>query len=468
MIKTKLALSPKRQSLITCLVIIFFVCILWSSPWLLGSPIVVPILLALLPPLFYIGFYKPEVLSLAFFAFVVFRAHEIFAFLNPYKILFLLGLLGSISLIFNIFLKRIKIFWSSEINYFFAFFILATIGVPLSYSFDVSYGFWSEVLVKIIIIFFMITWTFRDEKQYKATIIISVLAGVYISSIVIYNKINGLHLIEGTRVTLGIMKGSLIGDPNDLALTLLFPFSFCCSLFFIKSNTLLIRLIGFVSFIMVAAGIFFTQSRGGLLGLAGVIGYFISRHTKSKILLVIIGSIAAVVIFYASGVAHRQTAGSSLGIDESGQGRLNAWKAALNMALHHPIFGVGLNGFNENFFQYAITWDNYNHAVHSSWMGVLAEMGFPGLFLFVTCVYLVLKSSKENMKKIEQMAPVSMPHKNTYLILARSTYAGVIGFCISSTFLTQAFSWPFYLYSALSIALTHHIDGLKYEKNKLI
>jgi O-antigen ligase len=57
------------------------------------------------------------------------------------------------------------------------------------------------------------------------------------------------------------------------------------------------------------------------------------------------------------------------------------------MAIRNPVFGVGFWGFNRNFQAYAIGGDTgsekTNMTAHSSWVLVLAESGFMGLFLFV-------------------------------------------------------------------------------------
>ena len=138
------------------------------------------------------------------------------------------------------------------------------------------------------------------------------------------------------------------------------------------------------------------------------------------------------------------------------------------MAIHHPILGVGLNGFEDNLFNYAIVWEKVNRAVHSSWFGVLAEAGFVGLALFIACVYNAMKLAYRNIKIIESLNSL-FPYKlSIELIFSQSLYAGLIGFCISSTFLTQGFSWPFYIFFALSISLSHSTDHLLHNIKKTL
>lgn len=74
-------------------------------------------------------------------------------------------------------------------------------------------------------------------------------------------------------------------------------------------------------------------------------------------------------------------------------GRLYAWEAAFKMALHHPLTGVGLDNFYFNYYFYSPHWDGINHAVHSTWFGVLAETGFVGLAVFITLIVSLIRTS---------------------------------------------------------------------------
>ncbi|MEI8597436.1 hypothetical protein P4S64_06830 [Vibrio sp. M60_M31a] len=49
-----------------------------------------------------------------------------------------------------------------------------------------------------------------------------ILAGGLIAVVALYNSASGIGLVEGTRVTIGRQLGSVLGDPNDLSLVLMF------------------------------------------------------------------------------------------------------------------------------------------------------------------------------------------------------------------------------------------------------
>ncbi len=67
-------------------------------------------------------------------------------------------------------------------------------------------------------------------------------------------------LVEGTRVTI-VDFGSMLGDPNDLALVLMFPLAFTTSQASTSESHYLNELGGFVCVLLLAA-IIATQSRG--------------------------------------------------------------------------------------------------------------------------------------------------------------------------------------------------------------
>ena len=62
------------------------------------------------------------------------------------------------------------------------------------------------------------------------------------------------------------------------------------------------------------------------------------------------------------------------------EGRLYFWEVAFEMANANPILGVGHNSFMAAFNQYDTSNGQYGtrRAVHSSWMAVLADLGYPG------------------------------------------------------------------------------------------
>ncbi|KTD04747.1 O-antigen ligase family protein [Fluoribacter gormanii] len=399
----------------------------------------------------------PYLFGILFFILSLFRFHEIIPGLYSLHLPLFFAILGILSLSINAQLGRVKIYWRREMTYFMLFFVWVSTSMVLAYSLQTSFDYWKDTYIKIFIAFFMITWTVTSEKAYKLIVSLIVLSGISLSLLTHYYFAEGKHLVEVVRATLG--GYSAIADPNDLALTLLFPFSFCCSMAVSTSSSVLIRFSGFFGAIIIIGAIFETQSRGGLMALIVIISYFATHQIKPKSLVIFL-TMFMMLLFYlfTSSLFVRVGSLEPGTFDESAMGRIYAWEAAINMAIHHPVFGVGINGFQDNYYNYAIVWDNQQHAVHSSWLGVLAESGFIGLILFICCVIAAIKTAQKNIVYITEEHLEQFKQKTIYPILARGLYSGLIGFCISSTFLTQGFTWPFYIFFALTIALAQSID----------
>ncbi len=415
--------------------------------------LVAPTVVAFLPIAVIIAFRSPFALCLTFIIFSFFRIHEAFYFLNPLRIPSLVAIPTLIVLGWHIMLSReIKPYWSRELKIFSIFFVLVTLGVPFAISKPLAIAYWTGVYWKIAIMVVAIAWLVRTPRDFAIAARALVLGSATISVVAIYNKLNGIGLVEGTRVTISRAEGSVLGDPNDLSLILLFPLGFAVSM--LAHNTgRLNRLFSLVAAGLIIWAIVCTQSRGGLLGILTVCGIVGFRMVKSKALLITVAAVAALGLFAAMGISKRASGGAAEeGIDESAMGRIYAWGAAWKMAKTRPLNGVGLDNFVANYYLYSDHWDGQNHAVHSTWFNVLSETGFPGFFTFIYMIFVIGFSAYRSMIRLAQArAPPIVQAMSLALV------AGIVGFCVGGTFLTQGFTWPVYILIALTTATGHYV-----------
>ena len=73
---------------------------------------------------------------------------------------------------------------------------------------------------------FAISWWMTSLKHFNAVRIGIMISGAAIALVALSNKMNGIGLVEGTRVTISRELRSQLGDPNDLSLVMMFPVSF--------------------------------------------------------------------------------------------------------------------------------------------------------------------------------------------------------------------------------------------------
>lgn len=431
------------------------ICLLIGVAWLKTGHPLVGAAAAILPLAVLIVLKMPFYFVLGFVLFSFFRLHEVFPQLYPLRIPQLLALGSLASLAWSLWSGSIKPYWTRELGTFSIFFILISIGVLFATNRGEAMSSYTGTYVKIAIMVVAIAWLTTGIGQMKQISRLFMASGIIVGGVALKNKIMGIGLVEGTRVTIGRDIGSMLGDPNDLSLVLLFPAGFALSYALNRGIDRPTRLFAIIAFCIVVAAVVATQSRGGLLGIVAVAGIFAYRRVKSKALLFTVGGLALMVLFAAAGVSDRASGGAhEAGIDESAMGRIHAWGAAARMALHNPLTGVGINNFISNYWNYSDFWDGQNHAVHSTWFGVMAESGILGLGVFITMMIVILRSVLASLRRLSLTGglPDDKARQEGYA-LAEALLASLAGFAVSGTFLTMGFTWPVYILLALATSL---------------
>ncbi|WP_087025913.1 O-antigen ligase family protein [Thaumasiovibrio subtropicus] len=378
-----------------------------------------------------------------FIFFSYFRLHEAIPVLMAFKIPQLLALASLAGLGWQLWMMRGQLVWHQVHTMLCVFSFWVLISCFMATNKGLAFGSFNSTYIKIVIMVFAISWLPTNLNQLRQFPFWLLLCGILIAAIALDNKANGIGLVEGTRVTIGRNIGSMLGDPNDLALVLQFPVSFALAYCF--SGSKFRRVLSAICFVILVLGVLATQSRGGLLGIAA--GVFTMTLIRSKNLLLpgIMGVMSLGVLVVAAGISDRSSGGAAEeGVDASAMGRVYAWVAAFRMAVSNPFTGVGLNNFYVNYYFYSPHWDGKNHAVHSTWFQILGETGFAGLALFVLLLVSALRVSHQLLKRLKghDLQPFS-----------EGLWLGTISFCVGGTFLTQGFTWPLYILIGLLMAL---------------
>jgi len=413
------------------------------------SPLV-PIVFAAAPTLVLIAFVRPILVCLLFVVFTYFRVHEVFPILFELNIPQFLAALSLLTLAWNLALPRsLTPYLTFELKLFLVFFAIVTIGVFFANDPQVAWNAWSDSYWKIGIMTLAIAWLARTPEDFTLAGRVWMLGGLLVAVVAILNKVAGIDLVEGSRVTIG--RGNL-GDPNDLALVLLFPLGF-------STAALLYREKAFDTFLAllttsaVIGAIIATQSRGGLLGLLAVLSVVGLHWTKSKTRLLILMLPVTIGLFFAADIGARFSGGSqevpTVGLDESASGRLDVWGSAINTALARPLRGIGLTNFTTP----------SGLGAHSTWFQVLSETGFPGLVVFVALIIICWRRISSSVRTLNDLGAVT-----SLRVMALGLQAGLIGFCVSGSFLSQAFTWPLYIYVALISAVSHYTTLLSHAR----
>jgi probable O-glycosylation ligase (exosortase A-associated) len=196
-----------------------------------------------------------------------------------------------------------------------------------------------------------------------------------------------------------------------------------------------------------------TYSRGGFLS-ACVVGTFALIRSPRKFPTIIgIGVIVAIVAtVMPQGFWDRMNTINAAD-DQRGdsvEGRLHFWNVARAMADAKPLTGVGFDGFTQSYEAYN-TWGEFagERATHSVWFGLLADMGYPGLMLFV----LLLADTVWSCWRVSVRFKRDPDHRDLRLY-ANALMTSIITFAVGGTFLSFQYNEMIWHFIGLSIALT--------------
>lgn len=274
----------------------------------------------------------------------------------------------------------------------FAFFAQTFVSTLFSEHFDWSWTLWIE-FAKVMLVSYLIVVIVNDRRRFRLMIFV-----------VAYSL--GFECAKQGWVQLLLNPGAtnnnvipFLGDNNGVALgtMMLVP------IFGALARTAKRRPEAFVHWFLLI-GVFMrgitTYSRGGFVS-AGVLGMLTLYRSPHKI-RVLIG--IAVLAALVSSVMPQEFWDRMRTInapteeqDESAKGRLHFWEVAQVMAKAKPITGVGFNGFRPSYAAYDTTPGDFgeDRSVHSVWFGLLSELGYPGLILFVGILVMGIWSCRQ-------------------------------------------------------------------------
>jgi probable O-glycosylation ligase (exosortase A-associated) len=247
---------------------------------------------------------------------------------------------------------------------------------------------------------------------------------------------------------------SMIGDNNDFGLALNMTLPLFYFLAHSESDRRLKRLFGAL-FLATIPAIFFTYSRGALVGLTAVMGLMLIQSRRRLLLMpVILSGVLIAILFAPEAWKERMNPTRENVIDSSAESRIMAWTYSWRLAMDYPITGGGFATFTPELFdRYSPT--PYNViGPHSIYFGVLAEHGFVGLFLYLTLVV----SSFVSLRKVRLRARIQGDEiMGNY---ANMFQLSLIGFLTSGAFLGRMY-FDYYFTIVACVVVLKRICALR-------
>ena len=244
------------------------------------------------------------------------------------------------------------------------------------------------------------------------------------------------------RSAMRITYLGFFNDPNDLGMFLVMniPFAF----YFMSKGKFLTKLTMILALLALGYGIYMTGSRGTMLGAGSLAAaYFLVLNAGPRLFIasIIFAPIVAVVITSLQS-----------NIDESADGRLEAWYAGILMLFSNPLLGIGKGNFLEE----------HGLVAHNSYIHVAGELGIPGYSLWggaivftVLSGYFIIKStSGKNISaaNVENTNEPLTEEKQTELSINKTLFFSLIGFMVTGFFLSRMFTLLLFIFMGMAIA----------------
>jgi probable O-glycosylation ligase (exosortase A-associated) len=244
--------------------------------------------------------------------------------------------------------------------------------------------------------------------------------------------------------------GGWFGDENDLALYINAMMPFTLHLFY-HSRRMLLKILYLAIFGLGIGAVIASFSRGGLVGLVGMIavGWLLSRH-KVRILFLI--TVAALAFFTYTSQEYREEM-STITDTQSGtiHGRILTWEAAWDMFIDNPL-GVGGNNFPIRFQEYQSTEfprGMWGRVAHSLWFTLIPELGIPGIIIY----FMLLWVNFRELMTIMRLPYEGSPDLVYIHTLSLALLASAVGFFVSATGLSVLYYPHFWYLTALLVAM---------------
>jgi O-antigen ligase len=178
--------------------------------------------------------------------------------------------------------------------------------------------------------------------------------------------------------------------------------------------------------VLFLVGVYNTGSRGAVLGLGMVVGlYIIYRYkTTGKLIAAVFGSVTLVLI---------NTVGARKVSITGGMDRLAIWSDGMAFFKSSPLWGIGFGGFVER----------EQWTAHNSYLLCAAELGFLGLFLWVS----VLVVTVIQLNQVPKLVGKSNPALARWAVGMKVSLGGYL---LTSYFLSCTYAVPLFLLLGMS------------------
>lgn len=263
-------------------------------------------------------------------------------------------------------------------------------------------------LLKYGLIFLITSVEIRDKKHLERIALAFVSGAVLVSIDAFWQICTGRDFIRGNvlQSAIGLVRPTAsFPNPNVLGIYLsaVTPFIAGLGLFYYKARS---RAFLLLAAALATAGVYLTLSRGSGLGLYFALLFMaIARRNKTLIAaLVVILLIFPFIMPKNIKNWSREVKYNPI-VFMLNYDRLSMYRNAVNMIRHHPVVGVGINTFSDNYHKYKLAEPEEGKTpdsiyAHNSYLHTAGEIGLLGLSMFLVILVVLFVYAGHMYKKI--------------------------------------------------------------------
>jgi uncharacterized membrane protein YwzB len=331
----------------------------------------------------------------------------------------------------------------AEVNLVLLFCLTGLLSIPLAINPPVAWQEFSGTFIRCVVMFIVIVNVVRTKARLKGLLFLALAAGLWLSVEAINQYREGLMLVEGYRA--GGKGSGIFGNTNDMALHVVTVFPITIALLF-GSKGIARKLFYGTCTALLLGGLVLSYSRGAFLSLI-VVTIFVGmkigpRHRLGVVMAVLLLGAAALLLAPDKyGGRLLSIFDSSLDPGGSADARRGELWRSLYVAIRHPLLGIGMGNYQaEMSYRGLVT--------HNSYTQVAAEMGAAA----VACYTMFIVAPFRKLGQIGRETFETRSNSN-YYYLAVGLQASLLGYMVSSFFLSVAYVWYVYYLVAFAVCL---------------
>jgi len=355
-------------------------------------------------------------------------------------LLMVVGVLSVVAIVFGVISGKSPNVLSGDVERMMLGFIVAICFSHLSHGYVGGAINSMEKFLPSMVGFFLVVTSVNNRKKFNILIFVLIV----LVSFVAYeggqqyrtgSAIGGMEpiyqnatLVDGEQIKIPRIRWyGLFNDPNDLGLLLIIIIPFLVNMLMQRKFV-----VPLISFSLVIPALYYTNSRGSMLaGAIAICSYFLIRYRSKK------GFMLGLVLIVPLLLLGPSRMGDMSGKEESAYGRIESWYEGFQMFKSNPLFGVGMGSYT----------DYHELTAHNSFVLVMAELGFVGLFLFTGLIYFPLYWLRTYITELV--------HENIDLVdhgLISSAYASLFGILTAMFFLSRSYMFIPYMLIAMVVS----------------